>query len=534
MRLVQAAEMQQMDKLTMEEMGIPGVVLMENAGRNAARFFLEHFAPSPHQRVVILCGRGNNGGDGYVIARYLSQAGMNVTVAVLSPLDRIVGDALINLEIIRRMNLPIHEITGSEQWQDFLGYLRHAHFVVDAILGTGLNAQVRGFYRGIIEDLNKAGKRILSVDVPSGLNADSGQVMGAAVEADLTVTFGFPKVGQTVFPGARLTGRLVRVDIGIPPNVAEKIPARFSVTEPSDFRDALRREAPDVHKGSRGHLLVLGGSTGKTGAAALAAMGGLRGGAGLVTLGIPETLNAILEQKLTEVMTVPLPDTGTGTLSGKAWEQIASLFAGKTAVAIGPGLSTHPETVNLVRKIVTECHLPMVIDADGLNALASSSGILKAVGGRAILTPHPGEMARLSGMDTAAIQENRVRVAANFVEAHECVLVLKGARSLIALPDGTVRVNPTGNAALAAGGSGDVLTGLIGGFLARGFSPEKAAVGATYVHGLAADLLAEKTGVSGLLAGELLPIIPGIIGHLATGTWPLAIPPLHDDFYHIP
>ena len=533
MRLVKAAEMQQMDRMAIEDMGIPGIVLMENAGRNAARFFLEHFSPSFNDNVVILCGRGNNGGDGYVVARYLSQAGMKVSIAVLSPLDRISGDALTNLEITRRMDLKIHEIADIEKWQDFRHYLQHAHFIVDAILGTGLNAPVRGVYRTIIEDLLKLHKPVMSIDVPSGLNADSGQVMGSAVQADLTVTFGFPKLGLTVFPGALLAGRLVRIDIGIPASVSEKIPHHFSLTEPSDLKDSLNMEAPDIHKGNRGHLLVLAGSTGKTGAAALTAMGGLRAGAGLVTLGITETLNGILEEKLTEAMTVPLPETGGGNLSTKAWEDIQSLFQGKTAVVLGPGLSTHPETVSLVKQIVTECPLPMVIDADGLNALAGCMEALKEAAARTILTPHPGEMSRLSGLETSAIQKDRIFAAAGFVETHRCYLVLKGARTLIAMPDGTMHVNPTGNPALSSGGSGDVLTGLIGGFLARGFSTATAAIGGPYIHGLAADLLAEQRGSTGVLAGELLQTIPHIIAHIARGTWPLTASPLHKDFYHI-
>jgi hydroxyethylthiazole kinase-like uncharacterized protein yjeF len=534
MRLVKAAEMQQMDRMAIEEIGIPGIVLMENAGRGAARFFLEHFTPSSNDNVVILCGRGNNGGDGYVVARHLGQAGINVSIAILSQVDRISGDALMNLDIIRRMDLEIHEITDIEKWENFRHRLQHAHFIVDAILGTGLNAPVRGFYRTVIENLHKIHKPVMSIDVPSGLNADSGQVMGAAVQADLTVTFGFPKLGLTVFPGAGLAGRLVGIDIGIPACVSEKIPHQFALTEPSDLKDSLSTEAPDIHKGNRGHLLVLAGSTGKTGAAALTAMGGLRAGAGLVTLGIPETLNAVLEEKLTEAMTVPLPETGGGNLSTKAWEDIQALFQGKTAVALGPGLSTHPETVRLVKKIVTECPLPMVIDADGLNGLAGCMETLENAAARTILTPHPGEMSRLSGLETAVIQKDRIFAAAGFVETHRCYLVLKGARTLIAMPDGTMHVNPTGNPALSSGGSGDVLTGLIGGFLARGFSIAKAAIGGPYIHGLAADLLAEQRGSTGVLAGELLQTIPPIIAHIARGTWPLTASPLHSDFYHIP
>jgi ADP-dependent NAD(P)H-hydrate dehydratase / NAD(P)H-hydrate epimerase len=534
MRLVKAAEMQQMDRMAIEDLGIPGIVLMENAGRGATRFFLEHFSPSSRDNIVILCGRGNNGGDGYVVGRYLHQAGMKVSVAVLSPLDRIIGDARTNLEIIRKMDLEIHEIPDAEKWGTFTHHLNHCHFIVDAILGTGLNAPVRGFYRTVIEDLNRLQTPVTSIDIPSGLNADSGQVMGVAVRAGLTVTFGFPKLGLVVFPGAGLTGRLVRIDIGIPQCVSDQVPRCFSLTEPPDFKEPLSVEGPDIHKGNRGHLLVLAGSTGKTGAASLTAMGALRAGAGLVTLGIPETLNPILEQKLTEAMTVPLPDTGGGNLSQEAWEDIQALFQGKTALALGPGLSRDPETMRLVRKIVAECPLPMVIDADGLNALSGHMNNTKNTASRTILTPHPGEMGRISGRQTAEIQADRVAAAAEFVRTHGCFLVLKGARTLIAMPDQMLYVNPTGNPVLSSGGSGDVLTGIIGGFLARGFSIEKAAIGGPYVHGLAADLLAQQRGSSGVLAGELLETIPPIITHITRGTWPLRNPALHSEFYHIP
>lgn len=531
MRLVRASEMQDMDRMTIEGLGIPGIVLMENAGRGVASSFLDHFTPSVDDTAVILCGRGNNGGDGYVVARYLHQAGVKVAVMVLSQLGRVSGDARTNLEIIRKMGMDVHEVPDTEAWKGSRARLRSCSFIVDAIFGTGLNAPVRGFYGTVIDDINASGKQILSIDIPSGICADSGQVLGTAVQADLTVTFAFPKLGHVVYPGAEKAGRLVGIDIGIPYWVSERFLGNFSITEPGHFVSRLRQEKNDIHKGNRGHLLILAGSTGKTGAAALTAMGALRAGAGLVTLGIPETLNPILEVKLTEAMTVPLPETGTGCLSLKAWEDIQSLLAGKTAVALGPGLSTHPDTVSLVRKIVAECPLPTVVDADGLNALAGSLEVLEQTADRTILTPHPGEMARLAGLQPSDIQKDRIAAAMKFVGAHRCFLVLKGARTLVATPDGNLYVNPTGGPALAAGGSGDVLTGLIAGFLARRLSLEEAAVAGPYVHGLAGDLLAARMGMSGVLAGELPDVIPMVIDCIGQGKWPLETPPFHSDFY---
>jgi NAD(P)H-hydrate epimerase len=523
--------MQEMDRLTIEEIGIPGVVLMENAARGASKVFLSHFAPPLNSHVLILCGRGNNGGDGYVMARVLSEAGLKVTVLVLAEFNKIAGDALVNLEILRHMGLEVQEVPSEEQWKKQRRHLKDCEFIIDGLLGTGLNSPVRGFYARVIDEVNRANKPVTAIDIPSGLNADTGQVMGVAVQAALTITFGFPKIGQLVFPGAGLVGRLVRIDIGIPDAVAERIPCRYRSIEAKDFHDLFASVKPDIHKGNRGHLLVLAGSTGKTGAATLTSLGALRAGAGLVTLGIPKSLNPILENKLTEAMTCPLPETAESSLSLEGEKEIFKLMDGKTAVAIGPGLSTQAETSLLVRRIVARCPLPMVIDADGLNALSSDPDSLTKCRGRAILTPHPGEMARLAGISNPEVQANRIGTAEAFARKVGCCLVLKGARTVIAEPEGLVHINPTGNPALSSGGSGDVLTGLIGGFLARGWPPARAAAAGVYLHGLAADRLSEDMGHSGILAGELLDVIPGLASSLARGEWPLKQPPVERDFH---
>jgi NAD(P)H-hydrate epimerase len=531
MRLVKASEMQEMDRRTIEEIGIPGVVLMENAARGASRVFLAHFAPPPESRVLILCGRGNNGGDGYVMARVLSQAGLKVTVFVLAEFNKIAGDALVNLQIIKRMGLDILEVSSEEQWKRQRRLLKDCDFLIDGLLGTGLHSSVRGFYARVIDDLNRAKKPVTAIDIPSGLNSDTGQVMGVSVRADLTITFGFPKIGQLVFPGAGLAGRLVGIDIGIPDAVTEGIPSRYQLIEAGDFRDLLASGKPDIHKGNRGHLLVLAGSTGKTGAATLTCLGALRAGAGLVTLGIPKSLNPILENKLTEAMTFPLPETPESCLSLEAEKEIFALMEGKTAVAIGPGLSTRAETSSLVRRIVAKCPLPMVIDADGLNALSSDLAVLSKCKERVILTPHPGEMARLAGISSSEVQADRIGVAEAFVQRHGCCLVLKGARTVVAEPEGQIHLNPTGNPALSSGGSGDVLTGLIAGFLARGWPLSKAASAGVYLHGLAADQLSEHMGQAGILAGELLHVIPELAFSLSRGKWPLKQAPMERGFY---
>jgi ADP-dependent NAD(P)H-hydrate dehydratase / NAD(P)H-hydrate epimerase len=532
MRLVGSREMQEMDRFAIEEIGIPGAVLMENAARGATRVFLEHFDPPEGSRIGILCGRGNNGGDGYVMARYLQRARMRVTVAVLCDPSRVSGDGLLQLEIIRRLGLEILEAPGPEEWAESRNRLEDCDYLIDGILGTGLNAEITGYYRQVIEEVNRLGKPVTAIDIPSGIHAETGQVMGAAVKADLTVTFGFPKVGQFLFPGAGMVGRLARIDIGIPGASSDRIPVRVRLTEPEDFCDLLGPERKDVHKGTRGHLFILAGSEGKTGAAALTALGALRAGAGLVTVGVPARLNPILEDKLTEAMTLPLPDTAEGTLSLESEARIKLALQSKTALAIGPGLSTHPETVLLVRRLVASTTLPTVVDADGLNALAGEPEVLLHARGRIILTPHPGEMSRLAAIRTAEIQSDRIGTASAFVRQHGCCLVLKGAGTLIAEPGGEIWLNPTGNPALASGGTGDVLTGLIAGFLARGWPIARAAVAGVYLHGLAADLLSEEMGNSGILAGELPGVVPSLIQALRRGEWPLQGLAPHADLYH--
>ncbi len=532
MRLVTASQMRDMDSMTINEAGIPGVVLMENAARSAAKVFLEHFNPIDGSSIVILCGKGNNGGDGYVMARYLHEKGMNVTVGITGEKSAISGDALVNLKIIEKLGLKIFEITDDESLQGFKDNLINCSYMVDGLLGTGLNSPVRGLYKKIIDIVNMSGKPVMSIDIPSGLNADTGQKMGTAVKADLTVTFGFPKPGQLVYPGAGLVGRLINIDIGIPGTVSRRFESSHRLIEPEDFISDICRDKRDAHKGSRGHLLVLAGSTGKTGAAALTALGALRTGAGLVTVGVPKSLNPVMECKLTEAMTVPLPETEDGSLSLNAGDDIVRLLSGKTALAIGPGLSTHPETVELVTNIIKDCELPMVIDADALNALSLSSGSLELLDGKKILTPHPGEMGRLMGMESREIQADRLKISCEFAKKYGCNLVLKGARTVIADPAGVLYINPTGNPALATGGTGDVLTGIISGLLARGVSEVKAAAAGVYLQGLAADYIAEQNGESGLIASDLPDVIPFIMNSLISGVYPLENANLISDLKH--
>jgi len=484
MKFCTAAEMRRLDEKTIFECGLPGAVLMENAGRGAAVLTREHFGDLAGRNVAIVCGRGNNGGDGYVMARIFHGWGAFVRIFLLSDPERVGGDARINLDVVLKMGLEIIEIREESHLDRF--DLTGVELAVDAILGTGLNSEVRGLYRGVIERLNQAGMPIVAVDVPSGLDSDTGRILGVAVRADLTVTFGLPKAGLLLPPGENQAGRLEVVDIGIPPHVlAEADPGKELLLE-DNLKGLLSPRARDGHKGHYGHVLVVAGSTGKTGAAVLTALAAARSGAGLTTLAVPAGLNSIVEEKVTEVMTEPLPESEPGFLAAEALDRVLELAEGK----------------------LEKAELPLVIDADGLNALAGTPDILKKARREVILTPHPGEMSRLTGLSTAEIQADRLGAAGDFAQAHSVVLALKGYRTVVAAPDGRLFLNTTGGPHMASGGMGDVLTGIAAGLVSQGLSPLDAARLGVFVHGLAADQAAAAESQVGLLASDLTARLP--------------------------
>ncbi len=517
MFLLTAQEMAEIDRYTIEELGIPGVVLMENAGKGATRFFMEVVDDIFSKRVVIVAGSGNNGGDGFVIARHLWCKGhRDVRVICLKELSRLKGDALVNCSIIKKLGVPLVEYTTEDHLEDISEELERSDVIIDAILGTGLRSDVRGLYRAVIERINAQNKAVLAVDMPSGLDSSTGKPLGVCVKALATATFGLPKIGQVITPGHNWVGKLKVVDIGIPDAVIEKFsPGRvfFGNGEASKI---LRPRADDSHKGTYGHLLVLSGSVGKTGAAALVSLGAARVGAGLVTLLIPESLNPILEEKLTEPMTVPIAETPQKSASLESLETVLQELANKTAFAIGPGISLHEETQELVRELLPRVTCPMVIDADGLTALKGHVDTLKNLSSPAVLTPHPGEMARLIDSTSKEVQQNRLEIAERFSKEYGVVVVLKGFRTIIAAPDGRAAINSSGNPGMASGGMGDVLTGAIGGFLAQRYDPFDAACLGVFFHGMAADRLRESGKEAGMLAGDLLDLIPEVMWELET------------------
>ena len=515
MRVVTAHTMQEIDKQAIKECGIPGLHLMENAGRSCVEEIIAEFGLKG--RSVVMAGKGNNGGDGYVIARLLGQKGWNVRVIILADREQVTGDAAVNLE--RLPGSVINYCTHEGQLSALhMEEIFQTDVIVDALLGTGLRSDVSGIYLEAIALMNASGRPVVSVDIPSGIHGTTGRVLGDAVRAYITVTFAFAKLGHVLYPGAEHTGRLVVADIGIPSKVMETAPG-YDFLNADTIRLMLHRRDRQAHKGHFGHCLIIAGSTGKTGAAALSANSAVRAGSGLVTLGAAESIHSILEIKTTEVMTFPLPDSGSGHLTNSAFPAIEKLLAGKDAVAIGPGLDRRPGTYALVQNLVETVALPLVIDADGLNALAEDITVLKRKKSQqVILTPHPGEMSRLLGTSIPDVEAIRISVAQEFARNYDVYLVLKGARTIIASPTGTAAINGSGNPGMATGGMGDVLTGIIVSLLGQGYAAWDACCLGVFLHGFAADMVAEEKGEIGINASDVLEKLPYAYNNLLKNT----------------
>jgi len=503
--VVTADEMRALDRWTIEH-GTAGAVLMERAGEGAARVLRARLG-RPRGPVVVVCGRGNNGGDGFVIARHLRRARIPVEVWLAAIPEEVREDAAGMLAAWRRGRNALHDLTTPGRVEALAGRLGKAAVVVDALLGTGLNAPVTGLAAAVIETVNRwseaAGRAVLAVDIASGLSADSGRPLGAAIRATTTATFGHAKIGQVVYPGVDYTGTLDVVDIGIPSAALAAVQPRTSLLEAAEVGRLLPVRPRDAHKGTFGHVLVIGGSRGKTGAALLAGEGAARAGAGLTTLAVPATLQPAFEGRVRELMTVAVPNAG----------DVGSLVRGRAAVVCGPGLGVTDETRALVAEVVRRTSVPLVLDADGLNVVAGT-GILGERRAPTVVTPHPGEMARLLGCDTAEVQADRLGAARRLARAEGAIVVLKGARTVVAAPDGGAAISPTGNPGMASGGTGDVLAGILGALLGQGLPPFDAAVLGVFVHGAAGDRVAARQGEVGLLAGDLLAELPSTLAGL--------------------
>ncbi|MHB1001235.1 MAG: NAD(P)H-hydrate dehydratase [Armatimonadota bacterium] len=502
-KLSTAAQMREFDRRAIEEYGIPGIVLMENAGRHVYQVVYDILVPLAGQHVTVIAGKGNNGGDGFVAARHLRDAGACIDLFLIGDPSSVKGDARINLDILLKTGMKVNTLNSIS---DLDISLERSHAVIDAIFGTGLKGDVTGLAADVIDAVNSCGKPVIAVDIPSGLDADTGRIWGTCVEADYTVTFALPKIGLFTYPGADYAGKVVVGDIGIPHQLYDSIDVEIISGESVSNR--LPDRSGSAHKGTFGTTVVIAGSRGMTGAAAMASEAALRIGAGLSVLCVPTGIQDIMAVKLTEVMTRGLPETAAGTLSSTAVHDALSVCGKSASVVLGCGLGFNDETCRFVWHFVPAIEKPLVIDADGLNCLAENPDTLNNLHNNVILTPHPGEMARLLGTTTADIQSNRLEAVKQAVSRFKCVVVLKGAGTLVAGPDGKIFHNITGNPGMATGGTGDVLAGTIGGLLSQGLSPVDAAVCGVYLHGSAGDIAACKVGIAGMLAGDLLCNLP--------------------------
>ena len=510
MLVVTAEEMKQLDRRTIEEFQIPAAVLMENAGLRVVEEIEKTWGPAGGKTVTVAVGKGNNGGDGLVVARHLLERQARVHVFLLTPPDQMAGETRANLERYQKSSGRVRVVTEVTPG-DLDQALSQSDLIVDALLGTGLSSPVEGAAARMIAAIIASGKPVVAVDLPSGIHTDTGQVMGIAVKATVTVTFALPKRGLLLYPGSDYTGRLKVADIGIPPALVRRLSGGVRWITAAEVSEGFGPRPLNAHKGTFGHVLVIAGSAGKGGAAVMASLSALRTGAGLVTLALPSGLEGTLPDRPLEIMTLPLPQTDDRSLGRAALEPLLKFAQDKSVAAVGPGLSTHPETAFVVHGLIEQLAIPMVIDADGLNVLAGRLDLLARARAPIVLTPHPGEMARLMGWSSQAVQTDRLGTAAGFAKRHGVTVVLKGARTIVADPGGAATFNSTGNPGMATAGTGDVLTGMIAGLIAQGHKPEQAARLGVYLHGLAGDLAAAEIGEVGLLAGDLIRRIPAAI-----------------------
>ncbi len=510
MKVVTREEMRKIDEYAIEKIGIPGCVLMENAGRGVFELIKKNFKSLVGLNVAIICGPGNNGGDGFVVARHLLNNGASPHVFLLTSRDKVKGDAKLNLDILYKMRIDINEITKDEDVYDVVESFRYFDLIIDAIFGTGFKGSPRGIARTIIQAINESGVPIIAVDVPSGLDSSTGNVEDICVRATWTCTMGLPKRGLILYPGREFAGKIEVIDIGIPRELYANIPVEL--LEPKRVKFAIPTRKESGHKGDFGRVLIVAGSRGMTGAAKLTSMATLKIGAGLAYLIIPESLNPILETLVTEVITLPVQEKN-GALALGAFDAILEYIQKCDVLTIGPGISQNPDTKELVRRILLKVDIPTVIDADGLNNI--DIDILKDIKAPKVITPHPGELSRIINIDTQEINRNRIDIVKNVADKIGGCVVLKGAPTVIASHDHKdIYINTTGSSALASGGSGDVLTGMIAGLIAQGADIFDAAIAGVYLHGLAGDIASKYKTKYGVTAQDVLDYVPISIKHL--------------------
>ena len=514
MYVLRADEMAKIDRKTIDEIGVPGVVLMENAARGVVSVIFERVKG---KNCLVVCGAGNNGGDGFAVARNLVNHGYSVDVVLLSSPEKLKGDAKINYDVLLKMGVDVKVAEKETDLTVLLDGLERADFVVDAVFGTGLTRPVEGFYAAAIRFINEKSKFTVSVDIPSGLFAGESFIPdGAVVDADITVTFAYPKIAHVLSPACKMCGEVFVVDISVPEDKMENLLPRRELITAEKVIPAFPERDMDTHKYNYGYLAVIGGSCGKTGAVTMTAMASLRTGVGLVSAIVPRDLNPVYEVKLTEPMTIPIASAEKGHFNANSLDEVITVLKeGKfSAVAIGPGLGWNRDTEAFVSELLRAVEKPFIIDADGLNSISRNVAVLKELKEIPILTPHTGEFSRLTGLSTKEILAKPLETAVNFAVDYGVVLVLKGARTVVATPEGKVFINILGNPGMATAGTGDVLTGIIGALRAKGLSAEASAVAGVFLHSLSGDFAAKTFGQESLIATDLIKALPEAVQFL--------------------
>lgn len=504
-----AEEMRSVDRAATEIGGIPSIILMENAALACVNELKKDFDDLNKKSVAVFCGKGNNGGDGFAIARHLYNLGVDVSVFLVCGAE-FKGDAKINFDIISKMDINIDVISDTENLKYII---KSFDIIIDAIYGTGIHGTVRGISYDVIEEINTDSKYVMSVDIPSGIDADSGEICGVCIKADKTVTFAAYKIGMLMFPGADYTGKVIVSDISIPEYIIDGRNLNTNVITADFVRKNLPARVNNSQKGDYGKLLIIAGSKGMTGAAYMASQSALKAGCGLITVGICESLNSIMECKTTEVMTLPLEDTD-GHIGAASAQKILDKMDNCDAVLIGPGLGRSADASKIVREVLTNSLIPVIIDADAINIVAKDKSVLDGCSCNVIFTPHAAEMSRLTGLDISYIEKNRLSVSLEFAEEYGAALILKGHHTIVTAADSKQYINITGNPGLATGGSGDVLAGLVAAYAARGIDLPAAGAMAVYLHGLAGDIAAEKLGMESLTPSDVINFIPDAINQI--------------------
>ena len=517
MKVATASQMAELDRVTIHTYGISSLVLMENAGRCCTdRIFriLEEKVGAPQEAsVAVVCGKGNNGGDGMVIARHLHNRGVYVEVFLLGEGTDLSADARTQHEILRRMDVEVRVIRDTEGVEDLRSYLEEVHLCVDAILGTGLSSPLSGIVREVVEIVNLSMATVFAVDIPSGIDATTGRILGEAIRADYTGTFGLLKLGHVLLPGSIHCGETEIYDIGIPSRAVFDAEIKTEALDEQTVKSMLSVRPPDFHKGDAGRVYIVGGSPGMTGAPCLAGLAALRMGAGLITVVTPSSLRPIVEAKQMEVMCAGVPDGGTGHFTAEMIPALLEVISKADVVVVGPGMGMTDGAPRFIKELIPQIRVPFLLDADALNALAGQVTALQSASAPCIVTPHPGEMSRLTRESIEAIEASRIDSARHLAEEENVTTILKGARTVIATPKGDIFLNTTGNPYMASGGMGDALSGMIAALASQGLSPTDAACAGVFLHGMSADLLVREHPMTPVTATDVIGNIREALQH---------------------